>query len=386
MGAISEHDEQYAEFLTVARYLASELNINPKKITNDRIDSRINSYYASIGEGDKYAFIFQFNVFRKRGKIYQVVVSVNIHYNCFSARFDVNDDITAKNHGKYLSKWADWVIYSFNQHRNSGGLDALFSNVPVKVYGLPHDMEWTEPELNHFINGINAQPHSVLIYKFRHIDPDTKYRSFSYAFFQGSFWTFFLAIGGLDSGGSHSDLDRVKEMIKNISVSVDMKNIDTNYYELEEFLARRVTSFEPHRKGEIAFKLDEVNAGKFGTRFSSSYSKFLNDYESKDYVQVLRNLRALLQTAMEIVCKQHSLEISSNANIGDLCALLVKEKIVNGRMTVWYCAFTSIANMPSHKDYSPTGDDFSDEQLKTAILIGTQLISGLGDAVKEYDC
>ena len=55
-------------------------------------------------------------------------------------------------------------------------------------------------------------------------------------------------------------------------------------------------------------------------------------------------------------------------------------------MVVWYCAFTSVANTPSHKDYSPTGDDFSDEQLRTAILVGTQLIAGLEDAVEDRDC
>lgn len=381
MDTINEYDEQYAQFLTAAHRLASELNTNTEKIVNNRIDSRTNSYYSSTGEGDEYTFFFEFNVLRSRGKILSVFTSVIIYYNCFSAYFDISEDITAKNHGNYLNKLVDWTIYSFNRHRNSGELDALFSNVPVRVYGLPNDMEWTEPELSHFINGINAQSQNVLIYKIRHIDTNTKYRSFSYAFFQGRFWAFFLVVGGLDSGGAHSNLDRVNEMIENISVPVDMKNIDINYYELEEYLARRVAPFEPYRKGEIVFKLDEANTKKFGTKFSNSYSKFLNDYEDKDYVQLLRNLRALLQTAMEEICKQHSLEISKDKTIRRLCDLLVRKKIVDKKMIVWYCAFTSIANPISHNDYSLTDDDFSNEQLKIAILIGTQLISGLGNTV-----
>lgn len=389
MPTTSDHDkqdEQYNKFLTATSHISSKLKIDPAKVTKNRGEHRAGSFYYSTGEGDENTFCFWFTADRKDDEINRVLASVEIYYNEFSARFEVNDDITANNHGNYLSKWADWVIYSFNQHRNSGGLDALFDNMPIKVYGLPNDMDWTEPELIHFINGINAQPQKVLIYKFRHIDPDTKYRSFSYAFFQGSFWVFFLVVGGLDSGGAHCNLDRVEELIENINVPTYIKNKDIDYYELKEFLARRVAPFEPERKGEITFKLDEVNADKFGARFSGSYSKFLINYENEDYVQALRNLRALLQTAMEIICEQRSFEIDKKSDINKLCSLLVKEKIIDKEMVVWYCAFTSVANTPSHKDYSPTGDDFSDEQLRTAILVGTQLIAGLEDAVEDRDC
>lgn len=379
----NERDEQYDQFLTATDYLSAKLNIIPTSVTKYKAEHRTHSSYLSIGEGDKYTFCFWFTAFREDDKIDQVLASVSIQYNCFSACFVVQEDITEKNHGNYLYKWADWVIYSFSQHRNSGKLDVLFSNVPIKVYGLPNDMDWTEPELIHFINGLHTQSRKVQIYKIKHIDPQTKYRSFSYAFFQGSFWAFFLRVGGLDSGGSRCNLDRVEELIESINVSVDIKAIDADYYELVKFLSEHIEQFKPRRRGEIVFKLDEVNAGKFGTEFSSHYPKFLNDYEDDDYMQALRNLRALLQTAMEIICEQHSLTIDKKPNISNLLSLLVKEKIIDGRMKVWYCTFMSIANTPSHKDYSPTGDDFSDERLRTAILIGTQLISELEDAVKE---
>ncbi len=385
MSATNEQDNQYDEFLTATDYLSNELKINTANVKKYRYERRASSHYYSTGEGDDLAFVFWFTIYREDDEINHGPVLVKIFYNGFSAYFYVNDDIT-KYHGHNMRQWMDSVIYSFNQHRNSGGLDALFSNMPIRVYGLPNNMYWTEPELIHFINGINTQPQKILIYKFRHIDPHTKYRSFSYAFFQGSFWTFFLEVGGLDSGGAHCDLNKVNEMIKNISVPVDIQDKDVDYPELEKFLAGRVVPFEPKRKGEITFRLNGVKAIKFGAEFSNRYSKFLSNYEDDDYVQALRNLRALLQTAMEIICKQRSFQLDKDPNITKLCHLLKNKAVIDDRMIAWYGAFTSRANVVAHKDYSPTGDDFSDEQLRTAVLIGTQLIAGLEDAVDECDC
>ena len=273
------------------------------------------------------------------------------------------------------------MLHLFNQKRNSKVLDVLFSNTPIRVYGLPNNMDWTWPELHHFVNGINAvQADNVLIYKFRHVDLDTKYRSFSYSFFQGSFWVCFLNVGGLDSGGANCNLRRVEDLIKNMSRPAVEECIDVEYYKLEDFLAKRVAPFEPQKRGLVSFQLSEVVTHKFGPRFALAYSKFLDTYESGDYNQALRDLRAVLQTAMEIICVKKSISVGKSPDINSLRGLLINHNVIDGKMTVWYCAFTQTANTPSHKVYSPSGDDISDERLKTAILIGTQLIAELEDA------
>ena len=132
-----------------------------------------------------------------------------------------------------------------------------------------------------------------------------------------------------------------------------------------------------------SFQLNKITAHKFGPIFSLNYSKFLDTYENGDYSRALRDLRALLQTAMEFICAKKSIPIDSEPNINNLRALLIKKNIMDGKMTVWYCAFTQTANVPAHKVYSPSGeDDVSDEQLKTAIVIGVQLIAELEDTLQ----
>ena len=149
------------------------------------------------------------------------------------------------------------MIHSFNRKRNSKDLNVLFSNIPIRVYGIPDDMEWTWPELYYFVNGINAvQTDNVLIYKFRHVDQYTKYRSFSYGFFQGSFWVFFLNVGGLDSGDANRNLEQVENLIESMSVSVTEECIDADYCELEDFLAKRVAPFEPRKKRNGIFSIE----------------------------------------------------------------------------------------------------------------------------------
>ena len=96
MSVASDQDEQYAKFLAAADYLSSKLKIDHAKITNHRGDNRAFSRYSSTVEGDEYTFRFSFSIIRRRGKIGHVLASVSIYYNCASARFDVDDDITEK--------------------------------------------------------------------------------------------------------------------------------------------------------------------------------------------------------------------------------------------------------------------------------------------------
>ena len=383
-GDIVKMDQQYKAFLDANDYICGELQIDPKRVTTQRGDYKKHSSHFSTCDGDDYTFCLYFESDRDISDVKHMAATIEIYYNNHSAIFRKTEDITHLGaHADFLTKWATYAIHSFNQKRDSKDLNVLFCNTPIRVYGIPNDMEWTWPELYHFVNGINAvQADNVLIYKFRHVDQYTKYRSFSYGFFQGSFWVFFLDVGGLDSGGANRNLKQVENLIESMSVSVTEECIDVDYHELEDFLAERIAPFEPRKRGTTSFQLNKIATHKFGPIFSLDYSKFLYIYENGDYSRALRDLRALLQTAMEFICVKKSIPIDSKPNIDKLRASLIEKNIIDGKMTVWYCAFTQTANVPAHKVYSPSGeDDVSDEQLKTAIVIGVQLIAKLEDVL-----
>lgn len=72
----------------------------------------------------------------------------------------------------------------------------------------------------------------LLVYKFRHVDPTVKYRSFSYAFLCShnnfhNFWVFFPNCGGLDSGGASGDLHTIEDLISSVKVKVERKSLQS---------------------------------------------------------------------------------------------------------------------------------------------------------------
>ena len=196
------------------------------------------------------------------------------------------------------------------------------------------------------------------------------------------FWAFFHNMGGQDSDSRAFTLKRIDTMIAS-NPTTDLRLHDIEYNKFRRFLSENVTTFNYVGKNALSF---DVYRGQenFGETFSESYSKFLERYYNREYSQALRDLRALLQMAMEIVCEKKKITVPEKPKISELCSLLVKNKILDGKTTVWYCAFSSVANLAAHGEF-PTKDDLLNQNVKNrtkmVILLGTHLIGELDDAL-----
>lgn len=69
-----------------------------------------------------------------------------------------------------------------------------------------------------------------------------------------------------------------------------------------------------------------------------------------------------------------------NTNISNLTRFLIKEKQLDGRLLSWFDAFTSIANLASHKDF-PSKKDLKNDAMRSRLLLtfylGMQLLNEL---------
>lgn len=367
--------------------MCGDLGINFLDENIDKCESTKGSTYSIRLEG-KHTLDFLLGTFVEENKLQKVNVQVKIGYDKGSAPFYADIDIVEHiNKDNYLTRWVTQTMHSFNLKYNPVNMDALFGTTEVRVYGTYSNPILALKEMEILLNGMRyAEMNKPIVYKFRHVD-DYLMRRYSYCFFVSddrgtNFWAFFHDMGGLDSGGHSIAFEMVEAMIE-ANATVDLRQTDIEYDRLYKFLSEHVTTFSYVDKNELCFDLGYGWSG-FGATFFESYSKFLERYHDGEYSQVLRDLRALLQAAMGVVCKKKGIAVPSNPDINKLCSLLVKNKVLDGKTTVWYCAFSSIANLAAHGEF-PTKDDLLDESVKNrakiTILLGTQLISELDDAI-----
>lgn len=385
------HAKHYSLFLDAAKFLCDGLGINFQDEKIDSHKSDKGSTYIIRVEG-KHILDFSLNTFVKENKLQEVRTHVGIGYDKGSAPFCEYEDIVEHiNEDDYLIRWVTQAMHNINLKHSPVDLDALFSTTEIRVYGTYSDPILALKEMEILLNGMQFSKMSKpIVYRFRHVDGLT--RTFSYCVFVSgdrgpNFWAFFHKMGGLDSGGYSKSLEIVEAMIAT-NPEPDLRPVDIEYARLHKFLAEHVTTFDRVRRNTLFFDLNHVG-GDFGQTFSESYSKFLESYDNGEYSRVLRDLRTLLQTAMEIVCEKKSIAIPDKPNISKLCSLLVKEGVLDEKTTTWYCAFSSVANTPAHRELPTSNDGFLDENVeertKMTILLGTQLINELGSTIEWMD-
>ena len=159
----------------------------------------------------------------------------------------------------------------------------------------------------------------------------------------------------------------------------DHRTSDPLHDKLEKFLAKYVIAFESNRSGEMFFRLSEPSEETFGKEFAKAYSRFEERHDSEQYPQALRDLRALVQESMEIVCEKKNIDITKikKRDIGSLSDALIKHNVIDGKLNEWFRAFSSVANLASHKEY-PSEKDLRNyyvkEKVRITILLGAHLI------------
>ncbi len=385
----------YHAFMRAAKQLCDDLDVNYKRVKLERYETRgVGVSYTVEGKGKIYRFTFHLKTETEssdvtKGKMY---ATLDIYYSDTAAPFFFHEEISnLKMHPNFLERWTAWAVFNFNLKHNPVNLKSLFHGTSIRVYGLPRYTDPTISELTILLNGVaKCQRGKLVVYRFRHVDRDDKYRSFSYAFLVSTdnmhfYWVFFPQLGGLDSGGASEDLRTAEKLISQIShnLKLERKHFDISYEHLVKFLLEHTDSFEriylskPHRQA-----LSRPSEEAFGKDFVEAYSKFEERFAAKAYPQALRDLRALVQHALEITCQKKRIDISTmkDLDISRLSGELIGKNIIDGKLQNWFHAFASIANLASHKVF-PTDKDLERLNLAQRIMmtfqLGAQLISEL---------
>ena len=383
------HARQYRTFIGAVRLICDDLGIHFEdgKIYKPRPNG--GSTYRFHAEGE-HTLDFFLDTFVRANKIQKACVHISIRHGRGGEPFYDDDDIAERiNERGYLERWATQALHRFNLKHHPVNLDALFDKTCIRVYGTYDDPNLAVKEMKLLVNGMRFAEPNKPAYRFRHVNG--LMRTYSYCFYVGDgsavrFWAFFHDMGGLDSGGHSKYLKDVEEMVAE-NLPTNLKCRDIERARLLKFLSEHVTAFNRVARNTLCFDLGR-DRSNFGARFSKEYSKFLMRCDNGEYYQALRDLRALVQTAMEKVCEKKGVPLPGKPNIAKLCGRLVEHNVLDGEETTRYGAFSVAANKAAHRAL-PTEGDFlaqnTEDRVKTAILLGTQLIGELGGMVEGVD-
>lgn len=387
-------DELFAQFIEASHQICDDLGVSYDDVKAERYETpTVGISYTAGGRGNKYEFDFYLKTDAEGDDVLsgRMSISLNIYYSKSSAPFDFYEgNLNAlKPHSDFLSRWTAWAVFNFNLKHNPPNIESLFHGMDIRVYGLPLYTIPTMGEAHMLIGGIRQfQTDKLLIYKFRHVDPQVKYRSFSYAFLVSnkncpSFWVFFPNCGGLDSGGARGDLYTVEELILTVKTKVERRSFDIKYEDLEKFLQKNAIGFRTEiENDDVYFSFIPPSEAAFGKDFVESYIKFQERIRMEDYAGALRDLRAVVQDAMEITCDKNNVDLKGikNLKIGNISGKMKEAKLIDEAIYNWFMAFSSVASKASHGEY-PTKKDLENYTLRRRImatfLFGTHLIEEL---------
>ena len=384
-------------FCKATKQLCNDLGMDYEQVKKERQEFANRSAYSAYGFGCKYPLTFGVLLEQvNRANRQMLSVWVQIPYGEGSAPFEFGEyDIPeSKRTGDYLVRWIEYAVHKFHLEHKSINLDTRFAGAYIRVYGIDEDPDLTLAEIKIFINGIKKTPNDqIIVYKFRHIDQDTKYKSFSYGFFVAQreiihpFWVFFHRVGGTYPVGDNRYLKEIERVTKRIKGNVQ-KWFDVEYDALHKFLLEHAVSFEPRRSGEIRFNLHDVPTEKLEKGFAVEYSKFVQHYENNDYPQALRDLRALVQDVMETTCQGNNVEIPKTPGINNLSEAMKNKNVISNEIRALFKAFAPYPNKASHKLF-PLEEDidglYTTDLIKTTILLGEQLIIHMVENIKRSE-
>jgi hypothetical protein len=370
-----------------------DLEVDPlsKRIKKEDDFPEGHGYFTASGYGKLGEFRFTVDLNEKSKNIpeRELKAGLSIHYAVGASSYSLHEDILwLEHHGDFLGRWAAWAVHNFNLQHNRLNLQSRFQESSIRIYGLPRYSQPTISEMKLLLAGIEKYQYELLVYRFRHVSQDVRYRSFSYAFLVSNdydtYWVFFPSLGGLDSGGAGGDFKETEEQIEILGkkLSLERKYFDITYDELEAYLRDHSEGFEGTLPdaGE-RYTLVSLN-GEFGDDFMESYSKFEHRSEEKAYPHALRDLRVLVQRALKQVCNKKHVKISDikDQSINNLAGRLIRRTGLTAQQSAWFTAFSSVANFSAHDDY-PTKKDMQEYHIRHRVMItfvlGTHLLSEL---------
>lgn len=390
------------EFIKAATELAVDFGMNPKNMRVRHLETpRIGlDYSAELYVGERgFRFSVRTDTEEEDPTKGEMEATLSLDFKEEVPSYFFSEKIThLKWHPRFLSRWAAWAMFNFRQTHEKVNLVSLFQDSTIRIYGIPQYSQPAEQEVELLFQGIMAvQKRKLFIYKFRHLRHGDNYRSFSYAIRVDTdlgppYWVFFANQCGIDSGGAGHTYEVFEDMIKlaRKKLEVEVRSFDVEYNEIERFLLEKGSGFESILRED---NLQDLFRFAYPTKVlegsDAEYEKFLQRLNAKEYPQVLRELRALVQQAEENVAKKKSIDLSkvSEPNVNNLAAILVKERLIDGRLIHWFQAFSTIANIAAHKNF-PTQKDLKNFTLRGRILLtiylGRHLLEELETILKAH--
>ena len=345
----------------------ADLDIKYHETPNIGID------YVSYYRSDSKNFSFHLRIDAEGENPFTGKMTASFSYDFDSglAPFFFLEDITHQRiHPNYLCRWVFWAIYNYRLTHETLRLDSVFHDSIIRVYGTPDIGLGREFDI--ISNGILVtQKEPVICYKIGHIQRDDNYRDLSYALLLQSDWWFFPNCVGMDSGGAGWEYKRMEEFLDRLSSIVDLeiRRVDIDYEELKYFLLVNSENFSNLYREESRMVLTFWDEPSYILEDSpTQYVSFQRRFDQREYPEALRDLRAMLQYAQERVLLKSEITLPETPNINNLAHLLVRERLVSGRLLNWFLAFVSYANISSHGPY-PSPNDMQSSSIRKRVFL-----------------
>lgn len=370
-----------------------------QKLQQDTYETNPDEFLISAsGHAGSGILNFGFSVSYKVEDVHKTGVKPYVHANLEieyerQTKWYQQDDITSMvGHPNYLIRWAGWAVHNFNLEHNPVNLERHIGDNAVEVYGGDRrDESLTQFEL--LLTGLQRLGSKVAVMRLRHVSEAEWYRSYSYAIWAESgqlpgLWVFFYNIGGLDSGGWYGSYKHVEKKIAELGNNATIETYDMKDRDLTSFLLRkdtlflhsiRLSPFEPESLYPSLSLHDSFSESKLGHDAIETYKKAEFSFIAADYEGALRDLRAAVQDALEHAAERLEADISAikDPDITKLAGALVNNGKLEGRLTSWFGAFASFANLASHGAY-PTEKQLRNPQVRMRVLgtfvLGRQLL------------
>jgi hypothetical protein len=383
---------QWSEFIEAVKQICSDLDIPEEAVNMEVVVYDPEFFYSASSRRAKLPdFAFHVDYTRRARDIEkpQLYATLEVDFDDHTPAFYIRN---ALGDGSYppdcVVRWAALAVHQFNLKHNPTNLESLFGETSIRVYGLPHYSDPTTTEMQLLMRGLRSMKSQVTVHRFRHLREDDWYRSYSYAVWaqtdRHGYWAFFHEAGGLDSGEANRDMKLMEQLILDLGKLVRVKNHDIESSVLEHFLLKKCEGFESMlRDSDLArehrLALDDGLEPTFGLEFSKHLHNMENAYEQADYASSLRDLRVLVQEALEQIARLRKVDVGdmSSPNVPKLADKLKNANVIDESLLPWFHAFTSIANPSSHRLF-PNREDLKDSVIRMRVLacfvIGRQLL------------
>jgi len=387
------YDINYEEFSKFIENFSNELdfNLNNFSLHSNEIKSQENNlvvyYEAEYIENNNQMSLFVEIVKDDNTKnVRDSRYSLTLGFSDTPAIFYFNHKMGDTNIPYLLDRWLSKCLNEINELKRTT-FEYYFSDSPYLNYGMEGISNTTADlfKITLFGSLSTIDVKKVWIARIRHISKGDLYRSFSYAILpQGLVdWLIFPDSVGLDSGGGRRGYEEIENSIEEAQTVGEIRIIDIDA-SIEEFQSKfkylYIDDFNPHNIDSLYDKVNRITKkDKNLTKFYSEIRRIDKEIETQEYLLVLRDMRALIESLCKYICRIKSIEIrSEKPNINNLSSVLIENEILDPHIKNWFESFNSIANEAAHEidcsNIFKMDHEIKDNLFSTTIKLGEHLV------------